>query len=1061
MNCSRIVHNIDPILPNGVSQGRVSYVLEGATSRKGDGSASGLRFNAGRTRVTYTFPLNPVLECSFIVTIINRDLIIPDVKDLPTLLGNCSVRVSKTPVATNKCTGDTLVAITSDPVSYSQPGTYRITWRYLLYGQPVLTQVQTVIVSSAFDPDIDTLPDITGKCFAEVTTTPGGVNKCTNRRINAITREPLIYNQRGTYIINWIYVEGRDTIYRQSQRVIVRDRVRIIPDIDSLPSLSANCSITITKYPTAKNSCTDSVLVAIPLTPVKYDQPGSYLLRWRYIDRRDTLIQVQQLIVRTGRILPDIDTLPMIRGNCSVSITKYPTAKNSCTDSVLVAVPLTPVRYDQPGSYVLRWRYVDRRDTLIQVQQLVVQAGRILPDIDTLPVIRGNCSVSVTKYPTAKNSCTDSVLVAVPLTPVKYDQPGSYLLRWRYVDRRDTLIQVQQLIVQAGRILPDIDTLPVIRGNCFVSITKYPTAKNSCTDSVLLAVPLTPVKYDQPGSYLLRWRYVDKRDTLIQVQQLILQAGRLIPDIGTLPVITGGCYVKVSAFPTAKNPCTGAVISGSTGDPLSYDQPGNYFVRWRFVDKYDSLIQVQQVIVTPGTLVPDSLTLPVIRGCSVKITNIPTASNSCRQTTIKATTKDPLTYDVGGRYTIRWIYLDNRDTVEQLQQVEVLPGQLIPDEDTLQLLTGKCAVTVDKRPTASNSCNGRKITGITNDPLQYPVAGRYKINWIFDDTIAGSRIIQSQDIVVEDAGQLIPDVGSLPDLVADCSITVTNIPTATNSCNGSTVSASTIDPVIYTKPGKYTIHWTYTSTNQATVVQTQNVTITGNSVLAPEISTLPDLQGICSVVVSDVPLAKNKCNGNIIRAITNDPLVYAGAGTYKIRWIYVDGRDTVTQDQSVSIVSNGRLVADKQFLSPVIGDCEARVDKFPTATNSCSRKVFTATTSDPLVYSIPGTYSIRWTIREGANVIQQTQTVVVNAVAETIRVGPNPTRDEFRIIRGGCGLSQKISVRVYDIAGRLIEAKEYSVSDNIRFGAAYPGGSYVVQVLWGEKRFVFKLIKRP
>ena len=1025
MNCSRIVHNIDPILPNGVSQGRVSYVLEGATSRKGDGSASGLRFNAGRTRVTYTFPLNPVLECSFIVTIINRDLIIPDVKDLPTLLGNCSVRVSKTPVATNKCTGDTLVAITSDPVSYSQPGTYRITWRYLLYGQPVLTQVQMVIVSSAFDPDIDTLPDITGKCFAEVTTTPGGVNKCTNRRINAITREPLIYNQRGTYIINWIYVEGRDTIYRQSQRVIVRDRVRIIPDIDSLPSLSANCSITITKYPTAKNSCTDSVLVAIPLTPVKYDQPGSYLLRWRYIDRRDTLIQVQQLIVRTGRILPDIDTLPMIRGNCSVSITKYPTAKNSCTDSVLVAVPLTPVRYDQPGSYVLRWRYVDRRDTLIQVQQLVVQAGRILPDIDTLPVIRGNCSVSVTKYPTAKNSCTDSVLVAVPLTPVKYDQPGSYLLRWRYVDRRDTLIQVQQLfvqagrilpdidtlpvirgncsvsvtkyptaknsctdsvlvavpltpvkydqpgsyllrwryvdrrdtliqvqqlIVQAGRILPDIDTLPVIRGNCFVSITKYPTAKNSCTDSVLLAVPLTPVKYDQPGSYLLRWRYVDKRDTLIQVQQLILQAGRLIPDIGTLPVITGGCYVKVSAFPTAKNPCTGAVISGSTGDPLSYDQPGNYFVRWRFVDKYDSLIQVQQVIVTPGTLVPDSLTLPVIRGCSVKITNIPTASNSCRQTTIKATTKDPLTYDVGGRYTIRWIYLDNRDTVEQLQQVEVLPGQLIPDEDTLQLLTGKCAVTVDKRPTASNSCNGRKITGITNDPLQYPVAGRYKINWIFDDTIAGSRIIQSQDIVVEDAGQLIPDVGSLPDLVADCSITVTNIPTATNSCNGSTVSASTIDPVIYTKPGKYTIHWTYTSTNQATVVQTQNVTITGNSVLAPEISTLPDLQGICSVVVSDVPLAKNKCNGNIIRAITNDPLVYAGAGTYKIRWIYVDGRDTVTQDQSVSIVSNGRLVADKQFLSPVIGDCEARVDKFPTATNSCSRKVFTAPTSDPLDY---------------------------------------------------------------------------------------------------------------
>src|SRR5215204_3507635 len=83
LNCYRIVNNIDPILPNGVSPNRVSYVLEGATSRKGTGSASGLTFNTGVTKVTYTFALTPVLECSFLVTVINRNRITHDPIDLP------------------------------------------------------------------------------------------------------------------------------------------------------------------------------------------------------------------------------------------------------------------------------------------------------------------------------------------------------------------------------------------------------------------------------------------------------------------------------------------------------------------------------------------------------------------------------------------------------------------------------------------------------------------------------------------------------------------------------------------------------------------------------------------------------------------------------------------------------------------------------------------------------------------------------------------------------------------------------------------------------------------
>src|SRR5215210_2231826 len=103
--CSRVVYGIDPILPNGVSINRVSYHLDGVTKGDGTGSASGLAFNAGVTKVTYSFPGNPVLQCSFIVTIVSIHFVYPEVTSLPDLRGNCSVIIIKTPIAINKCTG--------------------------------------------------------------------------------------------------------------------------------------------------------------------------------------------------------------------------------------------------------------------------------------------------------------------------------------------------------------------------------------------------------------------------------------------------------------------------------------------------------------------------------------------------------------------------------------------------------------------------------------------------------------------------------------------------------------------------------------------------------------------------------------------------------------------------------------------------------------------------------------------------------------------------------------------------------------------------------------------
>ena len=65
----------------------------------------------------------------------------------------------------------------------------------------------------------------------------------------------------------------------------------------------------------------------------------------------------------------------------------------------------------------------------------------------------------------------------------------------------------------------------------------------------------------------------------------------------------------------------------------------------------------------------------------------------------------------------------------------------------------------------------------------------------------------------------------LTDLTAECSVTVTTIPSATDNCAG-VITATTTDPLTYNSQGNFTITWTYEDDNGNTSIQTQNVIIT-------------------------------------------------------------------------------------------------------------------------------------------------------------------------------------------------------------------------------------------
>ena len=70
---------------------------------------------------------------------------VPKVTTLPAVTGSCSVTVTAIPTAIDNCAG-TIAAVTTNPLTYTIPGTYMVMWTYDDGHGNTATQQQTVVV---------------------------------------------------------------------------------------------------------------------------------------------------------------------------------------------------------------------------------------------------------------------------------------------------------------------------------------------------------------------------------------------------------------------------------------------------------------------------------------------------------------------------------------------------------------------------------------------------------------------------------------------------------------------------------------------------------------------------------------------------------------------------------------------------------------------------------------------------------------------------------------------------------------------------------------------------
>ncbi len=220
------------------------------------------------------------------------------------------------------------------------------------------------------------------------------------------------------------------------------------------------------------------------------------------------------------------------------------------------------------------------------------------------------------------------------------------------------------------------EQLPTLNADCSIALTA-PTGNDNC-DGAVTATTSDPLTYTTDGVYTINWEYTDLAgNTFIQTQTVIVEDSIApVADIGSLASISDTCSVLVSSVPTATDNCEGT-ITGTTTDPLTYNDAGTYTITWSYDDGRGNITtQTQTVtVIDVDPPVPSLVFLPnVVGNCVVSVPAPPTASDNCSGDLITGTTTDPISYNLPGTYFIIWHFDDgNGNTWTQNQTVVVQP----------------------------------------------------------------------------------------------------------------------------------------------------------------------------------------------------------------------------------------------------------------------------------------------------------------------------------------------------------------------------------------------------
>ncbi|MEP1097586.1 MAG: T9SS type A sorting domain-containing protein [Cyclobacteriaceae bacterium] len=297
---------------------------------------------------------------------------IPDEASLPDVQGVCSVNVIIPPTATDNCLG-TVLGSTNDPLSYSEQGTFVITWTFDDGNGNTSTQPQNVIVKDEFSPTPNLiLSDLNGECSVPAPVAPTASDNCEGT-VTGTANVAFPITEIGVTMITWTYDDGNGNTSTQIQSATVSDGSAPVADLNSLTDLTGSCSVDSPTIPTATDNCS-GIIQGISDVTFPIETEGTTVITWTYDDGNgNTSTQTQNVIVNDVTApAPVAESLPDVTNECSVEDLAKPSATDNCSGIITGTTNLT-LPIETEGVTIVIWTFEDAEgNTSTQAQNVII-----------------------------------------------------------------------------------------------------------------------------------------------------------------------------------------------------------------------------------------------------------------------------------------------------------------------------------------------------------------------------------------------------------------------------------------------------------------------------------------------------------------------------------------------------------------------------------------------------------------------------------------------------------------------------------------------------------------
>lgn len=541
----------------------------------------------------------------------------PDVTDpvaviLPDLTGECVV-VATPPTTTDFCDG-TITGTTSDPLIYTNEGTYTISWTFTDAAGNSIVMPQNVIVDdvTAPVPTVASLPDVNAQCMVSSITPPTALDNC-GALITAVTSASFPITAPGLTVVVWSYDDGKGNVITQNQNVNIQDVTAPVPSLGNLPNVTAECSVTSLTAPSATDNCS-GFLLGTTSTVLPITTQGTTVVTWTYTDATGNTSTQNQNVIIDDVTLPvaDVSVLSDVTAICQVSSLSAPTASDNCSGTILgttsAVLPITA-----QGTTTIIWSFDDGNGNFSTQSQNIIIDDNIAPvvDVANLPDVTAECSVTSLTAPTATDNCAGSITgthnITLPITV-----QGTTIVTWTYDDGNGNIeTQFQEVVLNdISAPIPDAISLNDITADCSLSTLTPPTATDNCSGFVSVSND-ADLPYTSVGTYVVTWIYTDAvGNNSAQTQNITIQdVTDPVADPTTLQPIVVDCQLYSLVTPTATDDCGGDVTITNDAQ-LPIIGAGQYTITWTFTDDQgNSTTETQDVTINQSEACLDLVTV--------------------------------------------------------------------------------------------------------------------------------------------------------------------------------------------------------------------------------------------------------------------------------------------------------------------------------------------------------------------------------------------------------------------------------------------------------------------